>query len=86
MVLMTQTSPRLLGLIAVLAGSLLVLLLSPPITQNAVYHAFAEAFDDRIFVATAHMLSGHTLKHLLASLTPVCLHLMLLRRQRLAPA
>jgi hypothetical protein len=40
----------------------------------------AEVFDASIFAATAGVVSGHTLKHLLAALTPLCVYLMLRRR------
>ena len=45
-----------------------------------------EFADLRVFEATAGALSGHTLKHLLAALAPLAVHLMLLRRQPLARA
>lgn len=45
-----------------------------------------EFADLRIFEATAGALSGHTLKHLIAALAPLAVHLMLIRRRPLAPA
>lgn len=40
----------------------------------------AEAYDRRIFEASAHALSGHTLKHLLAAAALVCVYWMLRKR------
>ena len=46
----------------------------------------AELADAAVFGATGHVLGGHSAKHLLAALAPVCVHLMLLRRRaRLSP-
>ena len=45
-----------------------------------------EFADLRIFEATAGLLSGHTLKHLIAALAPLAVHRMLLRRRPLARA
>ncbi len=45
----------------------------------------AELFDAPIFAATAGAVSGHTLKHLLAALTPLCVYLMLRRRSAWVP-
>ena len=41
----------------------------------------AEFGDTAIFSATAHVISGHTLKHLLAALAPYCVYLMLRKRE-----
>ena len=49
----------------------------------------AEFYDREIFALTAHAVSGHSLKHLLAALAPVYVYLMLRLRQpagRAAPA
>ena len=40
----------------------------------------AELSDHQIFAATSGMISGHTLKHLLAAAAPFCVYLMLRRR------
>jgi hypothetical protein len=40
----------------------------------------AELLDGQIFEWTGHVVSGHTLKHLLAAAAPLCVHLMLERR------
>lgn len=40
----------------------------------------AEAFDPQIYAATGELLSGHTLKHLLAALALLLVYLMLRRR------
>ena len=45
----------------------------------------AETGDAAIFDTTAGTVSGHTLKHLIAALAPLAVHLMLLRRRPLAP-
>lgn len=45
----------------------------------------AELADAEVFEATGHVLGGHTAKHLLAALAPVCVHLMLLRRRAHRP-
>jgi hypothetical protein len=45
-----------------------------------------EFSDARVFEATSHAMSGHTLKHLLAALAPLCLCLMLKRRRPTVPA
>ena len=45
-----------------------------------------EFADLRIFEATGGMLSGHTLKHLIAALAPLAVHLMLLHRRPVVPA
>jgi hypothetical protein len=42
----------------------------------------AEFSDIRIYDATAHAISGHTLKHLLAAQAPLCVYLMLKKRTR----
>jgi hypothetical protein len=41
----------------------------------------AEFYDREIFVLTAHAISGHSLKHLLAALAPLCVYRMLRLRQ-----
>jgi hypothetical protein len=41
----------------------------------------AEFSDARIFEATAHAISGHTLKHLLAAGAPLCIYFMLRNRR-----
>jgi hypothetical protein len=47
----------------------------------------AEGFDREIYAATAHALSGHVLKHLLAACSVFVIYLMLLRRPEIkAPA
>ena len=43
----------------------------------------AEMTDHGIFNATAHAISGHTLKHLLAAVAPLCVYLMLRSRKPL---
>ncbi|MFZ9151072.1 MAG: ceramidase domain-containing protein, partial [Burkholderiales bacterium] len=45
----------------------------------------AELFDHEIYAATAGMISGHSLKHLLAAAAVFCVLLMLQRRQSLTP-
>lgn len=45
----------------------------------------AELFDHQIYAATAGMISGHSLKHLLAAAAAFCVLLMLRRRQSLTP-
>lgn len=75
---------------APLAGLLVLLALSPGRYGGRAFliAAFvcyvcakvAELLDPRIFAATSGIVSGHTLKHLLAALTPVCIYLMLRRR------
>jgi len=45
----------------------------------------AELFDHQIYSATAGVISGHTLKHLLAAAAVFCVLLMLRRRQSLTP-
>ena len=42
-----------------------------------------EFADAGIFEATAHAISGHTLKHLLGALAPLCVYRMLATRRRL---
>ena len=44
----------------------------------------AEVADDAVFVASAGIIGGHTLKHLLAALGIVAINLMLLRRRSLS--
>ena len=44
----------------------------------------AEHLDRQIFGWTAGMVSGHTLKHLLAAGAPLCVYLMLQRRSRIS--
>lgn len=46
----------------------------------------AEFADAAIYSATAHVVSGHSLKHLLAALAPYCLYVMLRKRTPLASA
>lgn len=43
----------------------------------------AEFYDHAIFSLTAGSISGHSIKHILASLAPFCIYLMLLRRKPL---
>lgn len=53
-----------------------------------VFYAFAkmaELRDQEVFELTGYVLSGHSLKHLLAAMAPVSLLLMLRRRVPLAP-
>jgi len=45
----------------------------------------AELFDHQIYAATSGVISGHTLKHLLAAAAVFCVLLMLRRRQSLTP-
>lgn len=45
----------------------------------------AELFDHQIYAATAGMISGHSMKHLLAAAAAFCVLLMLRRRQSLTP-
>lgn len=45
----------------------------------------AELFDHEIYSATAGIISGHSLKHLLAAAAVFCVLLMLSRRQSLTP-
>ena len=47
---------------------------------------FAEAWDRQIFDATANLVGGHTLKHLLAAGAVLCMLCMLYRRTPLASA
>jgi hypothetical protein len=42
-----------------------------------------EHFDKRIFQLTGNRISGHTIKHLAAALTPVSLAMMLAARKQL---
>ena len=42
----------------------------------------AEFADAAIYEATAHAISGHTLKHLLGALAPLCVYRMLVTRRR----
>ena len=44
----------------------------------------AERFDAAIYALTGAALSGHTLKHLIAAIAPLCLYLMVRRRVPLA--
>ena len=49
------------------------------------FYAFAKAAefaDAAIYTTTAHAISGHTLKHLLAAVAPFCVYMMLRRRAR----
>jgi hypothetical protein len=46
----------------------------------------AELLDAQIFAWTGHVVSGHTVKHLLAAAAPLCVHLMLERRAPLQEA
>jgi hypothetical protein len=46
----------------------------------------AELADAAIFDATSGIVSGHSLKHLVAALSPWCVYLMLKHRQRHGPA
>ena len=41
-----------------------------------------ELYDGEIFRLTGDTLSGHSLKHLLAACSPLCIYLMLLHRRR----
>jgi hypothetical protein len=43
----------------------------------------AEFADEEIYSATAHVISGHTLKHLIAAVAPYCVYLMLRKRRAL---
>jgi len=45
----------------------------------------AELFDHEIYAATGSLISGHSLKHLLAAAAVFCVLLMLRRRQSLTP-
>ena len=45
---------------------------------------FAEHADNAIFAYTAGVISGHTLKHLLAAMAPLCIYLMLREREPIA--
>ena len=45
----------------------------------------AEYYDRETFALTANVLSGHSLKHLLAAAAPYCVYLMLRRRTATAP-
>ncbi len=46
----------------------------------------AERWDQPIFDATRHWVSGHSLKHILAAGAPLCIMLMLKRRTTLSPS
>ncbi len=51
-----------------------------------VFYALAKAAefaDAQIYSATAHVISGHTLKHVIAALAPYCVYLMLRKRTAL---
>jgi hypothetical protein len=45
----------------------------------------AELFDHQIYAATAGMISGHSVKHLVAALAVLCVLRMLQTRQSLTP-
>ena len=45
----------------------------------------AEHMDASIFAATSGFVSGHTLKHLIAALAPLCVYIMLRDRRLVAP-
>lgn len=45
----------------------------------------AELTDLRIYELTGHAFSGHTLKHVLAAMSPYCVYLMLKRRRAVQP-
>lgn len=68
----------------------LVLLLFPPRYSHRAYLLYgfgfylaaklAELYDREIYTATAQLVSGHSLKHLLAAVSTFCVYLMLRRR------
>ena len=53
--------------------------------QGLIFYALAKAFefgDSAIYSATDHAISGHSIKHLLAAVSPYCVYLMLRKRVR----
>jgi len=45
---------------------------------------FFEFGDKAVFAATHHAISGHSIKHLLAAVAPLCVYMMLRKRRATA--